>query len=133
MKHDLTLIALISQSNEPIEISFSEFPKECTYIHFKANGQEFNLTADSLKQDAIKEISDLSEAFGVNPLDELEITFDDGDILRIASDGNHIRFTSGDKEIGYWVCDEFEEESETENILGAIAGITINRDNLKNS
>lgn len=128
MKHDLTVHATLLVTGAALAVSFETYPKDCTYLHFASGNVEFTLTASALKQNALEAIAAIPTAFGVTEGEEMLIELDDDYSMHIALDGNHIRFTQGEEELVYWVCDELQEESEI--VMGAIGGYMCNPDAL---
>lgn len=127
MKQNITINGTIKANDVPIMISFAEYPEACTQLVFQSGESCVALTSEALRCGAISAIAAIPAAFGITD-EEMVIVLASDRWMHIASDGNHIRFTSSDVdslgfEVAYWVCDEFEEDEEAESILGAIGGL----------
>ena len=125
-KKIITVPCVDSKTKEIIKISFPQYPSSCSFIAFKGRNIEVSLNIEELKACATTAIANIPSQFNCESV-EFNIEISDTEILHISSSGNHIRFTSLGEETFYWVSDEFEDQDETESVLGAIAGVIVSK------
>lgn len=88
-----------------------------------------SLTAETLRSSTQNILSAVANFFIIDEDayagDEVILRLSEYCSVNICRHGNHIRVTTGDNDIAYWVCDEFAEAPG--EVLGALCGLIYHR------
>ena len=111
---------------KPLTLAFPAYPDPCTAWSLKAQGQpSFMLTAGALGKSTQKSLSAFADALGGSD-GVVSVTFDSGATLTIERDAVSVSYHG--KEQAYWSADEFDDYTQSIEVLGAIAGALTSED-----